>query len=168
MKTFKIEIPKGYEIDKEKSTFETIVFKPIYRETEYIDLGLPSGTLWAIDNEDGYYSYQEAINTFGENNLPKLTDFAELYDYCTWKWDDKSKSMIVIGPNSNYITLPALGYRFGSSSELYGVGYHGHYWSVTPSSNNAYNLSFYSDNKVYPSNNYRRIYEFSIRKIKRK
>ena len=27
MKEFKIEIPEGYEIDKEKSTFEKIVFK---------------------------------------------------------------------------------------------------------------------------------------------
>ena len=29
MKNIKIEIPKGYEIDKEKSTFENIVFKEI-------------------------------------------------------------------------------------------------------------------------------------------
>ena len=29
MKTFKIEIPEGYEIDKEKSTFERIVYKPV-------------------------------------------------------------------------------------------------------------------------------------------
>lgn len=29
MKTFKIEVPKGYEIDKEKSTFENIVFKEV-------------------------------------------------------------------------------------------------------------------------------------------
>ena len=29
MKTFKIEIPKGYEIDKVSSTFENIVFKEI-------------------------------------------------------------------------------------------------------------------------------------------
>lgn len=29
MKELKIEIPEGYEIDKEKSTFEKIVFKPL-------------------------------------------------------------------------------------------------------------------------------------------
>src|SRR5690349_6693418 len=29
MKTLKIEIPKGYEVDKQKSTFENIVFKEI-------------------------------------------------------------------------------------------------------------------------------------------
>ena len=29
MKTLKIEVPEGYEIDKEKSTFENIVFKEV-------------------------------------------------------------------------------------------------------------------------------------------
>ena len=28
-KALKIEVPKGYEIDKEKSTFESIVFKKV-------------------------------------------------------------------------------------------------------------------------------------------
>jgi hypothetical protein len=32
MKTLKIEIPQGYEIDKEKSTFENIVFKEAKKE----------------------------------------------------------------------------------------------------------------------------------------
>ena len=32
MKTLKIEIPQGYEIDKEKSTFENIVFKLTKKE----------------------------------------------------------------------------------------------------------------------------------------
>lgn len=32
MKTFKIEIPNGFEIDKENSTFENIVFKEIKKE----------------------------------------------------------------------------------------------------------------------------------------
>ncbi len=32
MKTFNIEIPEGYEIDQEKSTFEKIVFKEINKE----------------------------------------------------------------------------------------------------------------------------------------
>lgn len=32
MKTLKITPPEGYEIDKEKSTFEDIVFKPVKKE----------------------------------------------------------------------------------------------------------------------------------------
>ena len=29
MKELKIEVPEGYEVDKEKSTFERIIFKPL-------------------------------------------------------------------------------------------------------------------------------------------
>jgi hypothetical protein len=32
MKTLKINIPEGYEIDKEQSTFENIVFKELKNE----------------------------------------------------------------------------------------------------------------------------------------
>ncbi len=47
MKTLKIEIPQGYEIDKEKSTFESIVFKEIKKR-------LPKN--WEeLDRVHGYY-----------------------------------------------------------------------------------------------------------------
>jgi len=47
MKTLKIEIPQGYEIDKEKSTFESIVFKEIKKR-------LPKN--WEeLDRVQGYY-----------------------------------------------------------------------------------------------------------------
>lgn len=47
MKTLKIEIPQGYEIDKEKSTFENIVFKEIKKR-------LPK-TWEELDRIQGYY-----------------------------------------------------------------------------------------------------------------
>ena len=37
-KELKIEIPKGYEIDKERSTFERIIFKPIKKDITYEDI----------------------------------------------------------------------------------------------------------------------------------
>lgn len=37
-KEFKINVPKGYEIDKENSTFECIKFKPIKKELTYKDV----------------------------------------------------------------------------------------------------------------------------------
>lgn len=47
MKTLKIEIPKGYEIDKDKSTFEEIVFKEIKND-------LPKS--WEdLENLKGFY-----------------------------------------------------------------------------------------------------------------
>jgi hypothetical protein len=47
MKAFKIEIPEGYEIDQEKSTFEKIVFKQIKK-------GLPE-TWEELIKVEGYY-----------------------------------------------------------------------------------------------------------------
>lgn len=37
-KELKIEAPKGYEIDKENSTFERIIFKPIKKDITYDDV----------------------------------------------------------------------------------------------------------------------------------
>lgn len=47
MNTLKINVPEGFEIDKEKSTFEEIVFKPIKRE-------LPK-TWKELEAVNGYY-----------------------------------------------------------------------------------------------------------------
>ena len=38
MKEFKIEVPEGYEIDKEKSTFENIVLKSILKTIKHVKL----------------------------------------------------------------------------------------------------------------------------------
>lgn len=143
MKSIKIEIPQGYEIDEEKSTFTNIVFKRI--EKKWVDLGLPSRTLWCDTNEEGYYSWNEMINTFNKENLPKLTDFAELYDYCSWKWDDKKKGMVVAGPNGNCIFMPALGFY---GSELHHFHYQGLYWTITLDSFYSHSFEFFKHNCV--------------------
>lgn len=28
---------------------------------EYVDMGLPSGTLWASENEEGYFTFDEPV-----------------------------------------------------------------------------------------------------------
>jgi hypothetical protein len=38
MKTLNIEVPEGYEIDKDKSTFERIVFKEVKEKLSYEDI----------------------------------------------------------------------------------------------------------------------------------
>lgn len=167
MKNVKIEIPQGYQIDEEKSTFTNIVFKPI--EKKWVDLGLPSRTLWCDTNEEGYYLWDEMMNKFDEENLPKLTDFAELYDYCVWKWDDKKKGMIVTGPNGNNIFIPALGYCSINNKDIYNVDNDGYYWSATPTTNNTnvYGLTCTNLGSVYPSDFYNRTSNLSVRCIKR-
>ena len=79
------------------------------QESEYVDLGLPSGTLWKSKNEKGtYYTYEEAISQFGDK-LPTRDQFAELQAFCTWTWT--GKGYVIKGDNGNSIVLQAVGFR---------------------------------------------------------
>ena len=95
------------------------------KKIEFIDLGLPSGRLWASENAEGYYTYDEAKEKFGEL-LPKPEAFQELWEECQWLWDVKNKGMLVIGPNKNTIFLPAWGYGVcgGWFNNRYSYGYY--------------------------------------------
>lgn len=72
-KELKIEAPKGYEIDKENSTFERIKFKPIKKDITYEDV---CNTLFK--NDTGYFVdqygkvnfYNIGTNRFNANNAP--------------------------------------------------------------------------------------------------
>ncbi len=160
-KEIKVVVPEGYEIDKENSTFECIKFKPVKQKFVYIDLGLPSGTLWATCNVGAknmsdfgdYLTFSEAYKKY---ELPKMWQFDELIEECTWKWDkfDEIFGYYVIGPNGNSIFLPATGIQDNDTS-LHGS--YGSYWSRTLYSmgpNRAWGLYFIND-KVSMSSLYR-------------
>lgn len=53
MKTFKVEVPKGYEIDRNNSTFENIVFKEIKKDLPRIweELGKMSGAYVGAESQ---------------------------------------------------------------------------------------------------------------------
>ena len=86
-------------------------------KTEYVDLGLPSGTLWASDYEksDGKYVYlpYEKANRM---NLPTEKQWQELKACCKMEYDDynsldrKYNEVIFIGPNGNSITFTNIAY----------------------------------------------------------
>ncbi|MBR1787347.1 MAG: hypothetical protein IJ756_09355 [Paludibacteraceae bacterium] len=123
----------------------------------YVDLGLPSGTYWKENNEDGYYTYAEAIKQFG-SNIPTLQQVEELINNCTFTC---SNNVIkVTGRNGNYIYLPKLG--FYSCVKLYDENYQqyikcryvdsntsgGRYWTATVYDNyEAYDLTLDSGDK---------------------
>lgn len=118
----------------------------------YVDLGLPSGTLWKNANEGGdnaRYTYNEAVSRFG-NKLPTKQQLEELKNKCTWTWTGSGYK--VIGPNGNSILLPAAGIRNCYGDVRY-VGTDGSYWSSTPyDSDYAWDLSFDSSKfKMYYS-----------------
>lgn len=129
--------------------------------SDYVNLGLPSGTQWKRTNEKGgFYTYDQAIQRF-EKNLPTKEQWEELKDVCDWKKTDEGFK--VIGPNNNYIILPASGYS-DWNHVIHGVGVEGNYWSSTLDSDD-YAWYIYFTEIVYFSYD-SRSYGLSVRLVK--
>lgn len=93
----------------------------------YVDLGLPSGTLWKAENEEGLMDYKTAKKKF-KKRIPSISQWEELSKYCAWSWIGNGYE--VIGPNGSMIFIPAAGYR-NVSGQVGKVGVFGNYWSST-------------------------------------
>ena len=108
-KTLKIEVPDGYEIDKEKSTFENIVFKKVdnivikwnknYNGVEikadgehFILDGNPSYCM-SWDNAVRFYNNKHRSHTW---NLPTVKQLQVVHKY----FDEINK---VIGENDGFV-----------------------------------------------------------------
>lgn len=101
----------------------------LVKNSEYIDLGLPSGTKWKKENEQSeYWTYNKAVQMYGKQ-LPTQEQWEELKTKCRWNWDGNGYT--IEGPNGNSITLPAEGFCNSDGSVNY-VGQFGQYWSSTP------------------------------------
>lgn len=93
-------------------------------KTEFVDLGLPSGTLWSTDyKKDGdelkYLPYEIAASL----QLPTEEQWNELKDNCKWHYEltsfyDQSRNDYIypltkaycVGPNGNTIEFQVTGY----------------------------------------------------------
>ena len=85
----------------------------------YVDLGLPSGTLWKAENEDcGLVTYDQAVNLYG-NNLPTKKQWDELLKNCACIWLEDSGDIIAKGKNGESITLPGEGYILCNGQRYY-------------------------------------------------
>ena len=115
----------------------------------WIDLGLPSGTLWRCCNAGasspegygGYYTFDQAQGY----NPPSYEQIKELNDKCFYTWTTQNgvNGGKFTGPNGGTIFLPAAGNRWGG--EFYYVGTWGYYWSSSPyGESSAYELLFNS------------------------
>lgn len=117
----------------------------------YVDLGLPSGTLWKDKNEaGGFYTYDQAVSKFS-NQLPTYKQWVELIDSCQWTWT--GTGYIVSGPNGNSIVLPAEGFRNCYGDE--GFAGYGYYWSSILYSSEVPWRLYFSSREVSMNGDYR-------------
>lgn len=85
----------------------------------WVDLGLPSGTLWKNENEgdDEFYAMDEAWNRF-RGSLPTEAQVQELFFYCSC--DRTGSGYKVTGPNSESIYFPENTSGMASAFNCYG------------------------------------------------
>ena len=102
---------------------------------EYVDLGLPSGTLWASDYvKDGdevlFLPYPKAL----KYNIPTEEQVDELQEFCeiSRKSDGSNTAYIVLGPNGNAITFKGYGYMHLKDFE---DSFDAYFWQVYESDN---------------------------------
>ena len=127
-----------------------------FKGHDYVDLGLPSGTLWATcnvgaDSPDGYGDYfawgeTEPKTTYnwstylystvnwGEGwSTPTYKQWVELLTKCSYSWTTINgvKGCVFMARNGHSIFLPAGDSRFDEEGRSRDVGEIGSYWSST-------------------------------------
>ncbi len=97
----------------------------------YLDMNLPSGTIWKVENETSpiFINFNDAVKQYGDK-LPTAEQWEELLNVCTWTWDGMG-GYNVVGPNGNFLYFGSAGYSTwdGIDKEWAEAGY---YWTSTP------------------------------------
>lgn len=132
-------IQGGETVDKKLKQFEKGT--NFVNGHEYVDLDLPSGTLWATCNvganspEDygGYFSWDDgnkAAAHWGHGwRMPTKEEWKELMYNTSNNSTSRNgvKGWLFSASNGNNLFLPAAGYRYRSNYD--GSGGYGHFWS---------------------------------------
>jgi hypothetical protein len=113
----------------------------------FVDLGLPSKTLWYSNSASiDYLSYPTYVNMLNDKKkqaankyveIPTRADWEELRNECQWQWVypftikgvSTEKAYMVMGKNGNCIYLPAVG-KHGQGSNKDVRDSKGHYWML--------------------------------------
>ena len=113
----KIQAPEGYEIDRENSTFEKIIFKKVEKELpkSWEELHMIKG--WFVENGSGIYKFEKCFTISKNRNLFPTKEEAEaclaLAQLCQlrnryndgWKpdWSDGNSQKFIIDFHSDKI-----------------------------------------------------------------
>ena len=120
--------------------------------SNYVDLGLPSGTLWKMTDERNdksiFFTYTEAQEKYG-NKLPTRGQCQELIDNCQWTRSSDGSNYIGTGKNGNTIVFNANGYK--NTQREVKWKWTANYWSSSlfedAEGTFAYNMCFDYDDK---------------------
>ena len=137
-------------------------------EDDYVDLGLPSGTLWKRHNEEGVFTHNEAVSRFG-NALPSKEQFKELDKYCAFKLDGSGINWI--GKNGNSIHFESAEHLTCSGSLLWsGIAkIKINIWtSTSKNASKAWFFTFYSPGSGFPFLSTNSCYGFSVHLVRSK
>lgn len=97
---FKKNMNEREKIEKERKRLEEI------RKTGFVDLGLPSKTLWKNHNNEGgwnnIFTHDQII--FLKDSIPTKEQCEELIKNCQWVWNGDGYN--IIGKNSETMFLP--------------------------------------------------------------
>ncbi len=129
----------------------------------FVDLGLPSGRLWATENAPGFYTFDEAVDTFGEL-LPKGSAMVELIEESEVSLNREKKGLDITGPNGNTIFLPADGFSW--EMKVNNAKLEGDYWTRMPFSQTLARCLYFNSGGVRPFYDYTRCLGFSVRPCK--
>ena len=120
----------------------------------YVDLGLPSGTL---------YDYNEAVEEFGDR-LPTKDDWQELIDHVPHSFEEKRAGLVFTARNGNKLFLPITSFCNGKD---YAVEYIGLYISATPCNSNSVYCLHFDKHKARVRGRVSRNESFYVKLIKR-
>lgn len=135
----------------------------IAQEVRYVDLGLPSGILWADQNEPGVYTFDETVEQFRGQDMPSMNDFKELVDNCTWTWNGTGYT--IVGSTGDSILLPLDPYK-DCQGNWSSDTTNGHYWSAEVYDElEGWGLYFDKD-KVWTTMSFIKCMALLVRKIK--
>lgn len=106
---------EGYQAHEEKISVDFQNDK-----TEYVDLGLPSGTLWAADYEkDGDKRIYLPYDNVSASNIPTEEDWNELLKTCRWDYHDREGYFACVGPSGREIPFYCSGHFRDEKSHQY-------------------------------------------------
>ena len=132
-------------------------------DIRFVDLGLPSGILWADKNEPGVYTFGETVEKFTGNEMPGMAEFQELLDNCAWKWNGTGYT--ITGSTGDSIILPLLPMK-DCQGNWSSDTVNGRYWSAEVYDELEGWGLYFDENKVWTTMSFIKCMALPVRTIK--